>query len=64
MKFRTANSWAERLVLKNKLIATRQETRERPAHFRFDSPVQLIRIHESLKPDSADHQLPARRFPT
>ncbi len=41
-EFRTANRWAERLVLKNKLIA-RPRKRVATGPFRFDSPVQPIR---------------------
>lgn len=55
--------WAERLVLKNKLIAHVKKRVSDPAHFRFDSPVQLIRIHESLKPDVLTIGF-ARRFAT
>ena len=55
--------WAERLVLKNKLIAHVKKRVSDPAHFRFDSPVQLIRIHEALKPDVLTIGF-ARRFAT
>ena len=43
--------WDARLVLKNKLIDHIRKRVSDPKQFRFDSPRQMIRIQESLRPD-------------
>ena len=55
--------WAERLILKKKLINQIKKRVSDPGQFRFDSPAQLIRIQEMLKPDILTIGF-ARRFAT
>ncbi len=55
--------WAERLVLKNKLIAHVKKCLGDLVYFRFNSPAQMLRIYESLKPDVLTIGF-ARRFAT
>ena len=55
--------WDARLVLKNKLIDHIKKRVSDPKQFRFDSPRQMIRIQEALKPDVLTIGF-ARRFAT
>ena len=55
--------WDARLVLKNKLIDHIRKRVSDPKQFRFDSPRQMIRIQESLRPDVLTIGF-ARRFAT
>ena len=55
--------WENRLILKNKLIDHIKKRVGDPKQFRFDSPRQMIRIQESLKPDVLTIGF-ARRFAT
>ncbi len=55
--------WNERMILKNKLIDHIKQRVTDPKQFRFDSPRQMIRIEESLKPDVLTIGF-ARRFAT
>ena len=55
--------WSERMVLKNKLIDHIKTRVSDPKQFRFDSPRQMIRIQDSLKPDVLTIGF-ARRFAT
>ncbi len=55
--------WGERLILKNKLINHVKQRVTDPKQFRFDSPRQMIRTVEALKPDVLTIGF-ARRFAT
>lgn len=55
--------WDVRLHLKTKLIRQVKKRFSDPAQFRFDSPRQMVRIQESVKPDVLTIGF-ARRFAT
>lgn len=55
--------WAERMVLKNKLVKHIRKRATDPSQFLFDAPRQMVQIAESFKPDVLTIGF-ARRFAT
>ena len=62
-KIDDAELWQERMVLKNRLINHIRKRYSDPAQVRYDSPRQMVRVAESIRPDVLTIGF-ARRFAT